>query len=139
MKEQLEKLLEQCLSELEIAHQGDCQPEKAEKNAALFLELQIRLSDYLAEAELKAKMNKNEIERMSSEKYFEYKNGSLGNDKKMTEAALEHSISKDEEVFKMKEEMLKNEAEFKKWNYIINILANGHVFYRGIAKKEFGT
>ncbi len=136
MKEQLEKLLDQCLEELKIAYQGNCDPERAEKNAALFLELQMRLSNYVADAELKTKMTKNEIERMSSEKYFEYKSGNT--DKKMTETALEHAVAKDEEIFKMKEDMLKNEAEFKKWNYIINVLSNGHIYYRTLSKKEFG-
>lgn len=137
MKERLEKLLEQCLNELERAHNGSIEPDKAERNAALCLELQIRLSDYLASAELKAKTVKNETERLVSQKYFEYKNNGIG-DKKMTEAALEHAVAKDEEVFKMKEEMIKQEAEYKKWNYIINILSNSHIFYRNLTKKEFG-
>lgn len=138
-QEELEKLLEKCLAELNIAYQGDCDPDRAEKNAALFLEIQLRLSAYLANAELKAKMAKNEVERLSSQKYFEYKTGSLGAEKKLTEAALEHAISKDDEIFKMKEEMVKNEAEYKKWNFILNVLSNGHIYYRNLGKREFGS
>lgn len=134
----LENLLEKCLSELKLAHQGECPPERAEKNAALFLEMQLRLSEHVSDAELKAKMAKNEVERISAQKYFEYKNGALGNEKKLTEAALEHAISKDEEVFKLKEEVVKNESEYKKWNYIINVLSNGHIYYRNLGKREFG-
>jgi hypothetical protein len=135
----LEKLLDKCLAELNLAYQGECQPERAEKNAALFLEMQLRLADYLANAELKAKMAKTEVERLSSQKYFEYKSGALGTEKKLTEAALEHAISKDEEIFKLKEDMIKSESEYKKWNFIINILSNGHIFYRNLGKREFGT
>lgn len=138
-QEELEKLLEKCLAELNLAYQGDCEPERAEKNAALFLEIQLRLSSYLSEAELKAKMAKNEVERLSSQKYFEYKSGALGNEKKLTEAALDHAISKDDEIFKMKEEMVKKEAEYKKWNFILNVLSNGHIFYRNLGKREFGS
>ena len=138
-QEELEKLLEKCLAELNLAYQGDCEPERAEKNAALFLEIQLRLSSYLSEAELKAKMAKNEVERLSSQKYFEYKSGALGNGKKLTEAALDHAISKDDEIFKMKEEMVKKEAEYKKWNFILNVLSNGHIFYRNLGKREFGS
>lgn len=135
--ETLEKLLDKCLAELSAASNGDCEPENAEKNAALFLELQLRLAGFLASAEYRAKTIKNEVERLSSQKYFEFKSGALGSEKKLTEAALEHAISKDEEIFKLKEEMLKSEAEYKKWNYIINVLSNGHILYRNLSKKEF--
>ncbi len=138
-QEELEKLIEKCLAELGVAYQGDCNPERAEKNAALFLEVQLKLSSYLADAELKAKIAKSEVERLSAQKYFEYKNPTIGFDKKLTEAALEHSIAKDEEILKSKEDMIKKEAEYKKWNYVINVLQNGHVYYRGIGKREFGT
>lgn len=139
MKEQLQQLLDQCLSELKLAYQGECQPDRAERNAALFLELQMKLADYLSDAELKAKRAKNEVERMSSQKYFEYKTGAIGSDKKLTEAALEHSISKDEEIFKMKEEMVRSEAEFKKWNFMMSVLKDGHIYYRGMGRREFGV
>lgn len=136
---ELEELLDKCLSELDLAYQGNCEPERAERNAALFLEMQIKLAEYVSSAELKAKMSKNEVERISSQKYFEYKKGSLGSEKKPTEASLEHAISQDEDIFKLKEEMLKNEAEYKKWNYIISVLSNGHIFFRNLSKREFGT
>lgn len=138
-QEELEKLIEKCLAELKLAYQGDCAPERAEKNAALFLEIQLRLAGYLSNAELKAKMAKSEVERISAQKYFEYKNPTIGFDRKLTEAALEHSIAKDEEICKTKEVMIKDEAEYKKWNYVINILKEGHIFYRNLGKREFGT
>lgn len=136
-QEELEKLLEKCLAELKLAYDGDCQPERADKNAALFLEMQLRLSDYLSNAELKARRSKGEVERLSSQKYFEYKTGALGSDKKMTEAALEHSIAKDDEIFKLKESQIQMEAEHKKWNYVMNVLSNGHVYFRGVGKRDF--
>lgn len=135
-QESLEKLLEKCLSELNLAYQGECDANRAEKNAALFLEMQLRLADFNAQAELKAKSAKNELERLSSQKYFEYKSGSIGNDKKLTEAALEHSIAKDDAVCELKGQVIKLESEYKKWNYIINTLANGHVYYRTIGKNN---
>lgn len=134
----LNQLLEKCLDELKLAYNGDCPPERAERNAALFLEMQMRLAGHVSDAELKAKMAKNECERMCSEKYFEYKGGGGGEGKKMTEAALEHAVTKDEAVFKIKEDIIRNEAEYKKWNYIINTLSNGHIFYRNLGKREFG-
>jgi hypothetical protein len=137
----LEQLLEKCLAELNLASIGECEPDRAEKNAALFLEMQIRLADHISSAEYKSKMAKNEVERVSSQKYFEYKSGSLNTSEgkgKLTEAALEHAISKDEDIFKLKEEMVKSEAEYKKWNYIHNVLSNGHVMYRGMSRRDNG-
>lgn len=134
--EELEKLIDVCLNELSLASRGECAPERAERNAALFLEVQLKLADYIADAEFKARMAKNEVERLASQKYFEFKNGALGTDKKLTEAALEHAISKDEEVLKVKADMLKFEAEFRKWGYIINTFKDGHVFYRTLSKNN---
>lgn len=138
-KEDLEKLLDKCINELSEIQKGEYSPEKAERNAALFLEMQIRLADYLSVAEMKAKMAKSEMERVASNKYFEYKQGSIGGDKKMTEVALEHMVAKNEEVFKMKQEMVEYEAEYKKWNYVIGILSNGHILCRNLGKREFGN
>jgi hypothetical protein len=141
-QEDLENLLNKCLAELNSASIGNCESEKAEKNAALFLEMQIRLAEYLSSAELNAKMAKNEVERLSSQKYFEYKNGSIlatENKGKLTEAALEHSVSKDNEVFALKEKVIKYEADYKKWNYIYNVLANGHILYRGMSRRDFNV
>jgi len=135
-QEELEKLLNTCLNELTVVHQGECSTERAERNAALFLEAQFRLSEYLSGTELQAKRVKYEIERVASQKYFEYKSGALGNEKKLTEAALEHAISKDDEIFKMKEDMILKESEYKKWNYIMNILSNGHIMYRGMSRRD---
>ena len=133
----LEKLLDKCLGELDLAYNGKCDPERAERNAALFLEMQIRLSEYLSSSELKAKMKKSEVENISGIKYFEYKAGSVG-DKKPTEASLDQSIAKDADICKLKEEMFKYEAEVKKWNYVMNILSNGHIYWRNLGKREFG-
>jgi hypothetical protein len=133
-QEHLSKLLEECLNELNMAYKGKCDADRAERNAALFLEMQIKLADVVSQAELNAKSQKNELERVSSSKYFEYKSG--GGDKKITEASLEHSVNKDEEVCRIKSEMIKFEADYKKWQYVINILSNGHIYYRNLSKRD---
>lgn len=135
MLENLEKMIETCLQELSLAYQGKCNIDKAEKNAALFLEVQLMLADYVANAELKARMAKNEVERLSAEKYFMFKI-SLGSDKKVTEAMLENAIAKDSDVLKVKEEVAKNEADFKKWGYVMNTLKDGHIYYRTLSKNN---
>jgi hypothetical protein len=137
-QQSLEKLLDKCLAELDLAHNGKCEPDRAERTAALFLEMQFRLSEFLSASELKAKMKKSEVESVSGVKYFEYKTGSSV-DKKPTEASLDQSIAKDADICKLKEEMFKYEAEVKKWNYVMNILSNGHIYFRNLGKREFGT
>lgn len=138
-KEDLEKLLDKCLQELSEMQGGNCATDKAEKNAALFLEVQIRLAEYLSSAEMKSKMAKSEVERVSAQKYFDYKQGAGGSDKKYTEVALSHMVAKDDEVLKIKQSMLEAEAEYKKWHYVIGVLSNGHILFRNLGKREFGA
>lgn len=148
-QEQLEEMLGKCLSELKLAADGKCNGDRADKNAALFLEVQINLSDYVSTAELKVKMAKNELERLSGQKYFEYKNGlpaTIPADKnrtgsiiafgKMTEAGLEQALCQDKEIAELKGEISKAEAEHKKWNYLLSTLSNGHIYYRNLGRKE---
>jgi len=134
-QESLSKMLEKCLSELHKAYEGDCDAERAERNAALFLEMQIKLAEVISQAELRAKSAKNEIDRLSAEKYFEFKSAG-GEGKKMTEVALEQSINKDVDVNKVKAENIKFEAEYKKWNFIMQTLSNGHIYFRNVSKRD---
>lgn len=134
---ELEEIINQCLNELEKASKGECSPDKADRNAALFLVAQMKLASHIAEVELKTKLAKSEVERISSEKYFEFKKEGVSSGKP-TEAALEHAVLKDGAISDLKKEMLTFEADLKKWNYIINIMSNGHIYFRGISKKEFG-
>lgn len=139
-QEQLEEMLGKCLSELKLAADGKCNGDRADKNAALFLEVQINLSDYVSTAELKAKLAKNELERLSGQKYFEYKGGTVAIGEKgagkLTEAALEQALCQDKEIAELKGEISKAEAEHKKWNYLLSTLSNGHIYYRNLGRKE---
>ncbi len=132
MDESLEQLINFCLDELGKAYQGKYDPDRAEKSAALFLEVQLKLADYVSSVEFRARMAKSEVERVSAEKYFVIKNGSV--DKKLSEAALEHSLAKDEDILKIKKDVIKNETEYKKWQYVMNSLQNGHIYFRSLAK-----
>lgn len=135
-QEKLSKMIDNCLEELRCAHQGECQSDRAERTAALFLEVQIQLADYLSQVELKAKGTKNEVERLSSQKYFEFKTDGMTGGQKLSEAALEHSISKDDAICSLKDKLIRAEAEGKKWNYVITMLSNGHIYFRNLSKRE---
>lgn len=136
VSENLEELINKCLKELETAYKGECTPEHAERNAALFLIAQIRLASYISNIELVAKTAKSEVERASSEKYFEYKKESANTSPKLTEAALEHAILKDKSILDLKKDLYQSESDMKKWNYIFSTLSNGHIFYRNLGKRE---
>ena len=133
MDENLSKMIERCMHELSEAHEGRYSPEKAERTAALFLDAQMRLTDMIAEAEFKRQMAKNELERISAEKYFLTKSASTSS-VKLTEEALKHALSKDEDVYKVKEAVAKAESEQRKWQNVLGIMSNGHIFFRNVGK-----
>ena len=132
-KESLDKMIETCLTELQAVKHGKYESERAEKTAALFLEVQLRVADFLSDAEFKAKMSKAEVERVEADKYFNYKT-SAG---KVTEAHLVNSVSKDDDVLKAKAASYREEADFKKWLYVMNTLKDSHIYFRGMSKKQW--
>ena len=135
MDEQLQTMITSCMKELEAAHEARYAPERADRTAALFLDTQLRLASYVVDIDFRTRMSKNELDRVSAEKYFELKAAALtGADKKMTEASLEHAIAKDEAVYKVKEEVARSESEQKKWANVMSIMNNGHIFFRTVSK-----
>lgn len=130
MDEKLSAMLSECMKELEAAHESRYPPEKADRTAALFLSTQLRLTDYAVDLDFKAKMAKNEVERVEAEKYFDFK----GEAAKLTEAALKHATSKDESVNEVKAKLARAESEQKKITNVMNIMNNGHIFFRTISK-----
>jgi len=133
----LDNLIDKCMSEIEKAAEEKLDPDNAEKVAALFLYVQLKLANLIEQVELKAKQAKNEVSRVESEKYFECKNSSAASDKKITEATLTNYVLKDADVTQSKKDAAELESELKKWNYIINILKDGHVFFRNLSKKAW--
>ena len=94
----------------------------------------MKLSFAIEDIELQWKLSKNEIERIQSEKYFEIKNSFT--DKKITESAMSNLVCKDDDVVKVKNDAAKNESEFKKWNYLLGILKDSHIYFRNITKNK---
>jgi len=134
LNDSVQDMIGQCLKALAEAHEGKYPAEKAERTAALFLDVQMRLTDVVASFEFKKQMAKNELERLSGEKYFLFKNSS--SDKKITEAALDHSLAKDEDVFKVKQSLAEADKEQKKWQNVMTIMSNGHIYFRNLGKNN---
>lgn len=138
VEQEVSELIEKCLGELSAAQNGDIDQLKAEKVAALFLIAQIRMSDLLADFELRANHSKNMIEAVEAEVYSEIKN-SAASGSKITESALSHLIAKDERVKEAKKETAKHWSALKKYNYLSNTIRDGHHYFKGLAKAQTWT
>ena len=130
----VENLISQCLDEASSASREKYDVDKADRTAALILVAQMKLSFLIEEIEMKAKNAKNEIARIEGEKYFEYKTNNT--EKKITENMLTNYVAKDVEVVAAKRECAQQEASIKKWNYILNILKDQHIYFRNIGKNK---
>jgi len=130
----VEGLIEACLNEMKTASRAKYDTEQADRTAALFLTAQMKLSFLIEDVEMKARHAKNEIERIEGEKYFEYKVSNV--DKKITENMITSYVAKEPDVVRIKTECAQYEANLKKWNYVLSVLNNGHIFFRNIAKNK---
>ena len=128
----LEKSIEKCLAELSEVQEGFYDGDKAERTAGLFLEVQLKLCNYICQVELESKLAKNEVERISAERYFFHKSEL----EKRSETALKEYVNNDDLVIKAKNDASKSESELKKWNNFLTILKEGHIYFRNIGKKE---
>lgn len=130
----VEEIIEKCFAELDSASRERYDGEKADRTASLFLVAQMKVSLLIEDVEMKAKLSKNEISRIEGEKYFEYKMS--GTEKKTTEGMLSNYVAKDKDVSSAKNDCAKFEATLKKWNYILDTLKNGHIYYRNLGKNK---
>ena len=129
--EKVERIIAQISKEFKLAHNYKYDVEKAELTAALCLEAQKQIAEFLSDAEIYSKERKWEVESVSAERYFHYKESATD---KISESALNHFIAKDEKVKEAKSEQFKAEANYKKWQNLLSILKDGHIYFRGLAK-----
>lgn len=130
-KSRVEDLISQISIELNIAHSKKYDAVQAELTAALILEAQKELSEFLADAELISKERKAEVERVEAEQYFFYKKAQT---EKITDVALGRMISKDKLVLAVKKEQYEAESDFSKYKNLFGMLKDSHIFFRGLAK-----
>jgi hypothetical protein len=135
-KTRVEDLISQVSIELNIAHSKKYDAVQAELTAALILEAQKELSEFLADAELISKERKAEVERVEAEQYFLYKNKreGLGGESKITDTALNRMVAKDKLVLMAKKEQYEAESDFSKYKNLFGMLKDAHVFFRGLSK-----
>jgi hypothetical protein len=129
----IEQVVEACYEEMKAASRDRYDAKEADKTASLCLTAQLKLSMLIEDTELLAKHSKNEVARIEAEKYFEYKTS--GGEKK-TEAMINAYVAKSPEVVSAKRECAEKEAAIKKWNYVLGVLNNSHVFFRNLGKNK---
>lgn len=129
----IETVVEMCFTEMQGASRDKYDTDQADKTAALFLVAQMKLSFLIEEVEMKARAAKNEISRIEGEKYFEYK---MSNADKKTENMLVNYVAKEPDIVKAKAECATHEANLKKWNYLLNVLKDGHIYFRNLTKSK---
>ena len=130
----VEELVQKCLLETKLAHQDRYDADKAERTAACFLDARLELATFIGDVELRARQAKTEIDRIEAEKYFFYKKEKAG--EKVTETLLAQFVAKDPEVVKAKSDAASYEADLKKWNYIMDSLKDGHLYFRSVSKNK---
>lgn len=130
----VEIIIENCFNEMQEASRSKYDVEKADKTAALFLVAQMKLSFFIEDVEMKAKSAKNEITRIEGEKYFEYKTANA--DKKITENMLASYVAKESDIVNARKEFALQEANLKKWNYLLAVLKDGHIYFRNLTKNK---
>lgn len=130
----VESLVENCFNELQEASRDKYDTDKADRTAALFLMAQMKLSFLIEDTEMKAKNAKNEIIRIEGEKYFEYKMANA--DKKVTENMITNFVAKEPDIVLARRECAAQEATLKKWNYVMTVISNGHIYYRNLSKNK---
>jgi hypothetical protein len=130
----VEFIIEQISVEFKAAHHSKYEPKQAELTAALCLEAQKQLAQFLSDAELLSKERKAEVERIEAERYFHYKENKSSLSEKITDVALNRMVAKDPEVLSAKREQYVAEADFGKYKNLFGVLKDAHIFFRSLAK-----
>lgn len=130
----IETTIETCFSKLQKASSETLDSQDADKTAALFLVAQFKVSSLIEEVEMKARNSKNEISRIEGEKYFFYKTSNV--EKKLTENTLSSYIAKEPDIVQAKTDCAQHESNLKKWNYILGVLKDGHIYFRNLGKTK---
>lgn len=119
------------LSELKSVSAGNkCDIDKARQNAALALQVQMELANYLAESEGTARGAKNNCKLVEALIASEIRKTS---EKKITDAAVKEKCLVDDRLKSAEQSAIDLEVDAKKWTYLFGIAKDAHIFFRNIA------
>lgn len=117
------------------AYTSGTSPEEAEKNAARFLHAQLEVSLALKDNDLDARMRKTGVKALKSAVRT---NEISKHDKKPTEGALDDVVNLDTVVQGEQDALDKVETKRDQLQRYYDVFLNAHIFFRGVAKGNFG-
>lgn len=132
---QFKELCTQLESSIQTAYEEGVTLEQAEKLAAKFLYGQMQVSERLREAGLDARMRKSGVKAIRANIYLD---AIRGVDKKPTEAALASMLDSHEVVQGEQEALDRAEVSKEELERLYDIFVNAHIYFRGVAKGNFG-
>lgn len=109
--------------------------EQAEKLAGEFLGAQLKVSSELAKVDLDSRMRKSGVKALKAAIYME---AATKTDKKPTEAMLSAIIDMNDIVQSEQTGLDTAEVSKAELERYYDIFVNAHIFFRGVAKGNFG-
>lgn len=129
-------LCEQLESEIEASYTSGISMEQAEKLAGRFLGAQLKVSVELKKADLDSRMRKTGVKAVRAAIYMD---AASKGDKKPTEAALAAIVDTNEVVQSEQNSLDEAEVSRDDLRRYYDIFGNAHIFFRGVAKGQFGA
>lgn len=123
-------------SKIQGAYESGTTMEEAEKLAAEFLYAQLQVSSELKRIDLSARMRKSGVKAVRAAVYLDKRQVSEG--KPPTEAALAAMVDSDTLVTGEQDGLDKAEVDRDSLERFYSIFSNAHIYFRGIAKGNFG-
>ncbi len=130
----LQAELEECRRIITEAYGSPVSIDDATLYAARFLATQMTVADELQKTELDARMRKNGVKVVSSKAYLDEV---ARHDKKPSDTLLENTVASHELVKREQEALARAEVRANYLDNYYNILKDGHIFFRGIAKGKY--
>jgi hypothetical protein len=109
--------------------------EDAEKLAAKFLYGQMAVSAELRKSALDARMRKTGLKAIRAKMYLEEVAKS---ERKPSDVLLDHMLNENEVVIQAQTELDEAESNREELERYYDMLTNGHIYFRGVAKGAFG-
>lgn len=133
-EDKIQKLTAIIQHQMSKVHRGTFKMVDSSRVAAMALEAQMEMSEFIAEAEAHAARMKQEAEYVEAEKITSIGKEFVSQGKKVSETALKRMATVSEEVKNAKKIMIDANKEYKQWKYVQDILSGAHVFFRNLGK-----
>jgi hypothetical protein len=131
----LKELNQRLEDAIQGAYANGVTADTAEKLAAEFLFAQLKISAELAKKDLDSRMRKTGVKAVKAAIYME--SASKG-DKRPTEAALSMMVDQHEVVQSEQNQLDRAEVDRAELERLYDVYLNSHIYFRGIAKGNFG-